>query len=181
MKELFRIFKGSLFPALGIFLLLTLWEMTLSGAWNNIDQAIPIIVKFLKVSGFILIFLTLFLYLNNYSIKKGLIFGKLKNIPKSYLQEIELNTTDNLKIPVNKIIDSLKWEIDEGNDEKVKAFTGPSFKSFGEVIEINFMEGNKIFIKSSSFIKSTILDWGKNKRNVERFINKLRENNLINE
>ena len=78
---------------------------------------------------------------------------------------------------IDKVAEKLKWFPEEVTDEYIIAKTHPSFfsGSWGEEITIVF-DGNKILINSicDPDKKSSIVSMGRNKKNVDKLINEIK-------
>lgn len=60
--------------------------------------------------------------------------------------------------------------IQTSTDEAVEVTVGMSFKSWGEVVRITAQEDGqmtRLYIESRSKVAMTLIDWGKNRRNVQ--------------
>lgn len=83
-----------------------------------------------------------------------------KNQSKSYFQ-----------ILFSKAVLDLNWKINAMNNDIIKVGTSLSLTSWGEEIEI-LLEEEKVII-TSKCIGGQIMDWGKNKENVELLLSKI--------
>jgi hypothetical protein len=62
------------------------------------------------------------------------------------------------------------WKIDSLTDKSLTLTTGTSFLSWGERIIIEKLSHSMLSITSECKLVTQIVDWGKNKRNVERIL-----------
>lgn len=89
--------------------------------------------------------------------------------------QIEIEYSSDLKsyyhMIISKAILDLNWKISEVNSDNIKATTSISLSSWSEQISIVFLETKAII--SSKCIGNQILDWGKNKQNVNDLLQKM--------
>lgn len=89
--------------------------------------------------------------------------------------QIEIEYSSDLKsyyhMIISKSILDLNWKISEVNSDNIKATTSISLSSWSEQISIVFLETKAII--SSKCIGNQILDWGKNKQNVNDLLLKI--------
>ncbi len=89
--------------------------------------------------------------------------------PPFYADRISLDISEStvLRESVRETIKVLGFSFFEESKDQIVASTGMSVKSWGEKIHVNFLTDNSISVTSKS--KFALIDWGKNKNNVERF------------
>lgn len=89
--------------------------------------------------------------------------------------EIEIEYSSDLKsyyhMLFSKAILDLNWKISEVNINTIKATTSMSLSSWSEQISIFFLDTKAII--SSKCIGNQILDWGKNKQNINDLLQKV--------
>ena len=97
-------------------------------------------------------------------------------IPASYSETRSYSVLENeLHSSIKKALDGLKWDYRETKQDTYYGHRPMSFWSFGEVYEIEVLNGN-VKMTSTCQFPLTIVSWGKNKRNVTRFFNYLKAN-----
>lgn len=117
-----------------------------------------------------------FLIAGIYAYSKGKSFSWAVGKKASKRIEIQLNYDRTFEL-IFKTLSALAWSITEINkrDGIIKADVSMSLKSWGERIHItcSSLSPNLSVIEVSSRSRwaSTLVDWGKNKENVERFEN----------
>jgi len=118
----------------------------------------------------------MFLIAGIYAYSKGKSFSWAVGKKASKRIEIQLNYDRTFEL-IFKTLSALAWSITEVNkrDGIVKADVSMSLKSWGDRIHItcSSLSPNLSVIEVSSRSRwaSTLVDWGKNKENVERFGN----------
>lgn len=118
----------------------------------------------------------IFLIAGVHAYSKGKSFSWAVGKKASKRIEIQFNYDRTFEF-VFKTLSALAWSITEVNkrDGIIKADVSMSLKSWGERIHItcSYLSPNLSAIEVSSRSKwaSTLVDWGKNKENVERFGN----------
>ncbi len=91
-------------------------------------------------------------------------------IPASYTETREFNYSKTaLSDTVSKALQSLEWEFALVNPEFFKGKIRRSIWSWGENFEIHIEENGSIRMQSKCRLATSIVDWGKNKRNVKKF------------
>lgn len=65
---------------------------------------------------------------------------------------------------------ALNWQVTEEGAARVTARVPTSIWSFGEDFSVEFIEGGGLRVMSTSRLSTTLVDWGKNKRNAHAFI-----------
>ncbi|WP_062060106.1 hypothetical protein [Aquimarina longa] len=103
-----------------------------------------------------------------------MIFG----FPPKYVKNITVPELSDKQLFIIAIetIEELKWNINTLSETGCVAITKFSLSSWSEEITVNINNGT-IYLKSSC-IESQLIDWGKNKKNITRFIstfNKIKE------
>ena len=88
--------------------------------------------------------------------------------PPFYADRISFDTPVNsvLRESVRETIKGLGFALFEESKDQIVASAGMSVKSWGEKVHVNFLSDNSISVTSKS--KFALVDWGKNKNNVER-------------
>lgn len=89
--------------------------------------------------------------------------------PPFYADRISFDTPEHtgLRESVRETIKGLGFSLFEESKDQIVASAGMSVKSWGEKVHVNFLSDNSISVTSKS--KFALIDWGKNKNNVERF------------
>lgn len=101
------------------------------------------------------------------SVKKGRIaFGMIPN--KSMNFSVSDLSQNQLFVVAHQAAKVLKWNIGTTSESGFFAYTVTSLASWGEQVEVKIGVGN-ITVKSECN-SSQVIDWGKNMRNIERFI-----------
>lgn len=95
-----------------------------------------------------------------------------KLLPEYIIEfEYSIDAKSYYQMLFSKAILDLNWNIGEINSNHIKATTTMSLSSWSEQIDITLFD-NKAIV-SSKCIGNQILDWGKNKENVELLIQKI--------
>ena len=82
---------------------------------------------------------------------------------------------DDIREAIYDTLEELRWRIGREGDDYIEASIGISLLSYGEKLSVDFIGRNTLLIRSNSIMPLTVVDWGKNKTNVRRFIRKLEE------
>jgi hypothetical protein len=91
--------------------------------------------------------------------------------PAYYSDECIVRKTGvNLENAVADVLRELKWELSEDSTHGMTARIGGGLRTWGEVVNIEFVSGNTVRITSKCVMPTQCLDWGKNKSNVSKFI-----------
>lgn len=90
--------------------------------------------------------------------------------PASYETEIELTgSRTEIRDAIARSFELLGWDFStDGGSNLFSARVPPSLASFGESFTVSFAEEPTIVLRSRCWI--ALIDWGKNKRNVEKFL-----------
>lgn len=110
----------------------------------------------------ILISLIVIIY-TYYSYKK-----KLKQTREAYIKICENIVIQDKYAFISKLKDlCLKegWKITQPNSDQIIIKTKWSFLSVGEIIKVN-IQNNRVVLESSPVLKTTKIDYGKNKNNI---------------
>jgi hypothetical protein len=75
---------------------------------------------------------------------------------------------------VRAALDELGWRYEFASRSEVRASTS-SLKVLGEILRIEILPDGVVMVESKCGLPSQCLDWGKNKRNVQRFIAQLEQ------
>jgi hypothetical protein len=86
---------------------------------------------------------------------------------------------DRIHNLVNQALEKTGWKYEKTSDDTYIAKTKISLQSWGETITIEIKQDKSVYVKSNCRIPTTLVDWGKNKQNVELFFDKL--NKIITE
>lgn len=84
-------------------------------------------------------------------------------------------TLTALRTAVRNALDSLSWSIREETTERLLTSTSMNLRSWGEKILICFLDDNTITVTSKCAFPTQCFDWGKNKANVQKFIEELKK------
>jgi hypothetical protein len=76
---------------------------------------------------------------------------------------------------VKEVLYDFSWGIINELDGKIKVKIGISLSSWGEIVEIDYSNKGYIDIRSKCSLRTQCIDWGKNRRNVEKFILRLED------
>src|SRR6185295_18799137 len=79
----------------------------------------------------------------------------------------------DVKTAVKEAIERLSWKIKEETSDEIKASTSINFWSWGEKVTIEFDPDGSVVITSKCSMPTQCIDWGKNKRNVQKLIDEL--------
>lgn len=86
-----------------------------------------------------------------------------------------VSSSDDIRKAVREALIALSWPIKEETSDHIGSSVKVNVRSFGEKIQINFLPDNSISITSKCGLPTQCQDWGKNKKNVETFINELKK------
>jgi hypothetical protein len=75
---------------------------------------------------------------------------------------------------IKDVLASLRWKVRSEAPAKITASTSVNLWSWGERVVIEFFNDG-ILVTSSCALPTQCIDWGKNKRNVKKFINALEQ------
>ena len=91
--------------------------------------------------------------------------------PAYYVEKISgIDASVPLLKVVRYAVNSLDWTIETDSEGIIIAKIGFNIWSWGERVEIDFFMQDEITIKSSCVRFTQCIDWGKNKRNVKKFV-----------
>jgi hypothetical protein len=91
-------------------------------------------------------------------------------IPVSYSAEEKFDSqADSIGLGVDTTLASLGWDHDQTVPGSFKGHIGMSIWSWGENFTITITPDGAVRMKSVCRFPFTIVSWGKNKRNVNRF------------
>jgi len=90
--------------------------------------------------------------------------------PAYHIQRLNLRDT-NLRASVSAGLGQTGWTVLETTKHSIRAKIGINIWSFGETIQITFIDDETIEIHSKSRMPTQMFDWGKNKRNVDTLVN----------
>ncbi len=76
---------------------------------------------------------------------------------------------------VQDTLDYLNWRIKKTSRDEIVASVPVSFFSWGERITIEFLGRGELRVTSRCAMPTQWIDWGKNKGNVEKFLDELEE------
>lgn len=76
-----------------------------------------------------------------------------------------------LRESVREIINALGFSLFEESKDQIVVNVKSGYRSWGEMVHINFLNENTISVTSKS--KFAFVDWGKNKSNVKRLCEKM--------
>ncbi|MCA9068374.1 MAG: hypothetical protein KDA84_05600 [Planctomycetaceae bacterium] len=68
---------------------------------------------------------------------------------------------------------ALRWSIREDYDDEIIASTNVSLLSWGEKVEIRLSGRHSLSITSKCVLPTQCFDWGKNRANVNKFLDEL--------
>ena len=68
-----------------------------------------------------------------------------------------------------KTLDTLEWRYESAHPDSYIAKVSPSFSSWGERVTIS-IDGGELEVSSGCYPFPQLIDWGQNKRNVNRFL-----------
>jgi hypothetical protein len=80
----------------------------------------------------------------------------------------------DLRVTVRATLTALSWSIREEASDQIVASTGVNIRSWGEKILINFLPDKSISVTSKCALPTQCLDWGKNKANIQKFMDEIR-------
>ena len=80
----------------------------------------------------------------------------------------------DLRVAVRATLKALSWTTREDAGEQIVASTGVNIRSWGEKMLINFLPDRSISVTSKCALPTQCLDWGKNKANVRKFMDEIR-------
>jgi hypothetical protein len=88
-------------------------------------------------------------------------------------------STEGVNVPLQKVvkraIDSLDWTIDSMSEGIITASVGFNIWSYGERIVVDYFAGDRVSVTSSCIRFTQFFDWGKNKQNVNRLLEAMRQ------
>mgnify|MGYP001219223479 FL=1 len=90
--------------------------------------------------------------------------------PAYHIQRLNLRDT-NLRVSVSAALEQTGWTVLETTKHSIRAKIGINLWTFGETIQITFIDDKTIEIHSKCRLPTQIFDWGKNKRNVNTLVN----------
>jgi hypothetical protein len=82
---------------------------------------------------------------------------------------------DELRRMVKRTLESLRWRYDPGAKNSLVAKVGVNFWSWGERVRIKLGPDGEVFVRSQCALVTQCIDWGKNQRNVDQFLDRLEE------
>lgn len=89
----------------------------------------------------------------------------------NYIKVVNVNeVSERLLENLSEILKEYNWRIDSLSDRNLTLTTGTSFFSWGERIVIEKLSQSMLSITSECKLVTQIIDWGKNKRNVEKVL-----------
>lgn len=96
----------------------------------------------------------------------------------AYHEERFVNSSDeaiNLKAAALKAVRTLNWKIKSNDGSRIIAMTSMNLSSWGEWFHITMTGPRGMTIRSECSATTQFVDWGKNKRNVRKFLTQLEE------
>ena len=90
--------------------------------------------------------------------------------PAYHIQRLNLRNT-NLRESVSAGLGQTGWTVLETTKHSIRAKIGINLWTFGETIQITFIDDETIEIHSKCRWPTQMFDWGKNKRNVNTLVN----------
>lgn len=89
----------------------------------------------------------------------------------NYIKVVNVNeVSERLLENLSERLKEYNWRIDSLSDRNLTLTTGTSFFSWGERIVIEKLSQSMLSITSECKLVTQIIDWGKNKRNVEKVL-----------
>lgn len=76
---------------------------------------------------------------------------------------------------VRESIKSLSWSLREESKDLMVVSTSMNIRSWGEKVEINFLQDNSLSVTSKCTLFTQCFDWGKNKSNVTKFMSEIKK------
>ncbi|HKP69064.1 MAG TPA: DUF1499 domain-containing protein [Pyrinomonadaceae bacterium] len=76
------------------------------------------------------------------------------------------------------IIALFNWKVEGDGEGRINARTSMSAFGRGEYVTLSFLKGNRMFVESESVSAFQFFDFGKNRNNVEKFIEAFRDRKL---
>ncbi len=96
--------------------------------------------------------------------------------PAYYTDSYDIETENDLREAVKKTLRSLGWSIRSRSQDSITAASKMGLRSWGEIITIEFGNKNRINVTSKCSMFTQCFDWGKNKANVDKFIEEMANN-----
>ena len=96
--------------------------------------------------------------------------------PAYHTEQYSIGTTvPDLPSVVRETFGALSWAVREETPDGIVGSTSMNLRSWGEKVLIDFLPDNSISITSKCALPTQCMDWGKNKKNVGRFIAELKK------
>jgi hypothetical protein len=74
-----------------------------------------------------------------------------------------------------RAVNSLGWKLSNSDKASLTASTSVSFWSWGEKLTVEVEDDGTVVIRSQCSLPTQCFDWGKNKKNVQRFLDEFRK------
>lgn len=97
-------------------------------------------------------------------------------LPAYHTEDYTIETNcDDINLAIITTLKKLQWKYVEASKNKLVASVKISFESFGEKVTIQIIAPDSISITSKCRHPIQWLDFGRNKRNVDKFILRLKQ------
>jgi hypothetical protein len=81
----------------------------------------------------------------------------------------------DLRPAAREALNALSWSVREETHDRILASTSVNMRSWGENVTIDFLPDNSISVTSKCALPTQCLDWGRNKANVAKFVERIRK------
>ena len=100
--------------------------------------------------------------------------------PPRHSEQLSLSAGPaDLHAAVRDSLNTLAWTVKQDGGQSLRAAVGVSLFSYGERVQIQVESDRTLRISSRNVFPLQFYDWGKNKRNVERFVSELRRRSVV--
>lgn len=82
-------------------------------------------------------------------------------------------TAEGLRCAARDALETLGWHVREEHADRIVASTSLNVRSWGERVLLSFPSDDSISVTSKCSLPTQCFDWGKNKSNVEWFVEEL--------
>lgn len=79
----------------------------------------------------------------------------------------------DLRDAVKEVLTAISWAVKQESSDTIVASSSVNIWSWGEEIIIRFLANNSLSVTSKCAFALQCFDWGKNKRNINRFMTEL--------
>lgn len=131
-------------------------------------------IQFLSSFGFFFLATGLLAIITNFIQKrKGSNTPLLSIGPAIFKKVINKSEHADFRERLTNSLDVLPYKVERMDDDKIVLKVGWSIWSWGEIIKIDFSDDKTISISSRCKVPLQMIDYGKNRENVERLVSKI--------